>query len=303
MMASNSDSDANVAGIADDTSTACTLTVTRLPGPLGVEVTGLQSSAVAAALPQLKRLFREQRLIVLRNQQDTDETTFQRLAEAFGPLETSYVMRRADGEVSQAVHFIQNLDAQGQVVANAYGNANYFWHTDKQYHRQPSLLTMLQAIQLPPSGGDTEFADMAAAYDALPAAMKQRLEGLQAVYSYAHMLRTCLNREASDEERTKAPPLTHPLVRTTPETGRKSLFLGMYCSGIVGMQSDEAQQLIHQLHQQATLPHNVYRHIWQPGDLLFWDNRSLLHRAISNFAMATQRRVLRRAVVRGEIPV
>lgn len=110
---------------------------------------------------------------------------------------------------------------------------------------------MLQAIELPATGGDAEFADLSAAYDALPQSMKDRLAGLRAVYSYEHMLRTCLKREATDEERAKAPPKIHPLVRMHAQTSRKSLFLGMYCSAIVGMPDDEARQLIDDLHAHA----------------------------------------------------
>jgi len=275
---------------------------TRTDGPFGVQVSGLRDTNIVACYDALHRAFLDEHLIVLRDV-ELDEASFKSLAEHFGPLETSYVMRRANGEVSSAVHLIQNLDRNGEVVANPYGNANYFWHTDKQYHAQPSLLTMLQAIELPPAGGDTEFADLCAAYDALPAAMKKRLAGLQAVYSYEHMLRTCLQRAATAEEIAKAPPRRHPLVRTQVETGRKSLFLGMYCSAIVGMPDDEGQALIAELHAHALQPRFVYTHHWRPGDLLFWDNRCLIHRAVANFEIGKYRRVLRRVVVRGEVPV
>jgi len=277
-------------------------TFAAVDGPFGVEVCGVDAGNIASTYAALRRAFLEHHLVVLRDV-DLDAPHFQALAEHFGPLETSYVMRRTNGEVSTAVHFIQNLDHNGQVVANPYGNANYFWHTDKQYHAQPSLLTMLQAIELPPAGGDTEFADLCAAWEALPAAMQRRIEGLRAVYSYEHMLRTCLKREATDEERAKAPPMIHPLVRTHAETGRKSLFLGMYCGAIVGMPDAAARELIDELHAHALQPRFIYTHHWRPGDLLFWDNRCLLHRAIANYEIGQYRRVLRRVVVRGEVPV
>ena len=293
---------ASNASSASSASKAQAPAITRIDGAFGVEVRHVSAANLGAALPDLRRAFLEHHLVVLRDIA-LDEAQFQGLAEHFGPLETSYVMRRPNGEVSTAVHLIQNLDRDGQVVANPYGNANYFWHTDKQYHARPSLLTMLQAIELPPAGGDTEFADLCAAYDALPAALQQRLAGLRAVYSYAHMLRTCLKREPTAEELAKAPPLTHPLVRTQVETGRKSLFLGMYCSAIVGMPDAEARDLIAELHAHALQPRFRYTHHWRPGDLLFWDNRCLIHRAIANFEIGKHRRVLRRAVVRGEVPI
>ena len=280
----------------------CAITVSPLTPTVGAEVLGLHPQTVSDSWPQLRDAFRTHRLLVLRDL-PLDEMQFTLLAQRLGPLEGRYVMRRSDGKASSPVHLIQNLDADGRVAANPYGNANYFWHTDKQYHLQPSLATLLQAMQIPPTGGTTEFADMSAAYEALAPAVRERIRGLRAVYSYPHMLRTCLKREPTAEEIEKTPPVDHPLVRTHPETGRASLFVGMYCCAIVGMPPQESCALLAQLQAHATDRRFVYAHAWQPKDLLMWDNRCLLHRAVADFDMARYRRVMRRTVVQGEVPV
>jgi taurine dioxygenase len=108
------------------------------------------------------------------------------------------------------------------------------------------------------------------------------------------------DRPPADAERAAAPPVTHPRVRTHPQTGEKSLFLGMYCSHVVGMEKGESRALLDHLLAHATEPRFVYTHRWQPGDLVFWDNRCLLHRAVANYDMGKSRRVLQRLVVRGD---
>lgn len=277
------------------------LRIQPLAPTFGAEILGLHPGHLAEAWPRLRDAFVTHRLLVLR-ELALDEAQFTQLAGCFGSLEARYVMRRSDGKPSSPVHLIQNLDASGQVVPNPYGNANYFWHTDKQYHLRPALATVLQALELPPAGGSTEFADMTAAYEALPPPLQKQLLGVQAVYSYSHMLRTCLEREPTPEELALTPPVQHPLVRTHPDSGRRSLYLGMYCSALAGWPAQEGAALIRRLHEHATDRRFAYAHSWRAGDVLVWDNRCLLHRAVADFDMARHRRVLRRAVVQGEVP-
>jgi alpha-ketoglutarate-dependent taurine dioxygenase len=161
---------------------------------------------------------------------------------------------------------------------------------------------MLQAVELPPSGGDTEFADMSAAYEALPGPEKARIDGLRVVHSFEYMRTSTGDRPLTDEERAATPPVVHPLVRTHPDTGRRSLYLGMYCSEVVGMDAAQGRALLDDLLNHATQARFAYTHRWEPGDLVLWDNRCLLHRAIPNYEMGRSRRVLNRLVVKGTSP-
>ena len=155
-------------------------------------------------------------------------------AALFGEIEGN-VFRNPDGSTLEAIHEISNLDAEGRPAENPYLKSNYHWHTDKAYLPVPALLTMLHAIELPQSGGDTQFADMTRAYDALSDDDKRRIADLRVVHSLEYMRESTGDRPPTDAERAAAPPVTHPLVRTHPQTGEKSLFLGMYCSHVVGM--------------------------------------------------------------------
>ena len=185
-------------------------------------------------------------------------------------------------------HVMSNLGADGNPTFRISKAANYHWHTDKPYHPAPPLLTMLHAIELPPVGGDTEFANMALAYDALPPETRRRIAGLRVVFS-----------PAFDNTR---PAVDHPLVRTHPDTGAKALYLGNHSTHIIGMPEREGAALLAELLQHATQRQFVYVHRWRIGDLVMWDNRCLLHRAVANYEVEKYRRVMHRSVVRGTVP-
>ena len=152
------------------------------------------------------------------------------------------------------------------------------WHTDQSYQETPALGSMLYALEVPADGsGDTHFADMTAAYEALPEAERRRLDGLQAEHRYDHKHE---NFELNDHQKGRLPGVIHPLVRTHPETGRKALYLGVQLvKRIVGMAADESAALLEQLHTHCTQSAFVHRHKWRAGDLVFWDNRCTMHAA------------------------
>lgn len=284
------------------TKTKPAVAVHSIPGTLGAEIVGLTPDRLDAAWPMVKQAFLERHILVLRDFRP-GEDEFHALAARFGPIEDRYIFPQKSGTTRTPVHLISNDDGQGKLAVSPSGlNANFFWHTDKQYHERPSLVTMLQALELPPSGGDTQFADMTAAYDALPQSTKERIDRVQAEYSYLHMLRTCMEREPTEEEMARETTARHPLVRTHAETGRKSLYIGMYCASLVGFGPVEARELIRELGEHATRDAFVYTHRWRDGDVVLWDNRCLLHRALPNYDMQGQRRVLRRVVTVGEVP-
>jgi len=276
-------------------------TVKRLPGAFGAEINGLDLRGAVSPMIEtsIRTAFLENAVLVIRDQ-NIDRATMKRFAESFGEIETHAVaLKQADGQSISGVHLITNLDANGIPVEKPVINSNYFWHSDKSYLPRPALATMLCAQEIPPSGGDTQFANMAVAYDALPASTKARIDGLRVVHSLEYMRISTGNAPPTEEEKTAAPPVTVPLVRVHPETGRKSLFIGMYASHIDGMDPAESRRLLDELTAHATSAAFVYTHKWRLSDLVVWDNRSTMHRAIANFEMGSHRRILMRCVIKG----
>jgi taurine dioxygenase len=266
----------------------------------GAEIVGLDLTLPLTdeTTQRIHQAFLSRHLVVVRNQNLT-RAQMGEFAELFGEIEGN-IVRNADGSTLEAIHEISNLDAHGLPAANSYIKSNYHWHTDKAYLPVPALLTMLHAIELPQSGGDTEFADMTSAYAALSDEDKRRVADLRVVHSFEFMRASTGDRPLTDAERAAAPPVTHPLVRTHPQSGEKSLLLGMYCSHVMGMPASEGRALLDRLLAHATQPRFVYTHRWRPGDLVFWDNRCLLHRGIANYDRSKSRRVLQRLVIRGD---
>lgn len=283
-----------------DTSQTLEMRVRRLSPSVGAEISGVDVRALGAdERARVKSLFLEHHLLVLADQ-ELNDADLQRFAEQFGPLEQNQV-RGVDGGVLPPVHRISNVDAEGRPSANPLLKSNYTWHTDKAYLRTPSMMTLLWGEEIPPAGGDTQFVNTEEAYDTLPDSMKRRIEGLRVVQSFKHMLDSLGQHDIIRAEDIP-PPVEHPLVRTHPETGRKSLFVANYSSGIVGMAQDEGRALIAELLSHATQEKAIFVQRWKKHDLVIWDNRSLLHRAIPNYDMGKHRRILRRCVVRGEVP-
>ncbi|PYN40523.1 MAG: hypothetical protein DMD95_21515, partial [Candidatus Rokuibacteriota bacterium] len=173
-----------------------------------------------------------------------------------------------------------------------YTLGNRLWHTDASFVDPPGRYSMLHARVVPPVPADTEFADMRAAYDALPADMKAQLEGLRAHHSVAYS-RHVLGFEFSAEEQEKLKGAIHPLVRTIPRSLRRSLYLASHQSRIIDWPIPEGRLLLRDLMEHATQPEFVYRHAWRVGDLVIWDNRATMHRA-RPFDDANYRRELRR---------
>jgi taurine dioxygenase len=216
--------------------------------------------------------------------------------ERFGTLERHIARNR--GSDNPLVHTVSNLGPDG-TPSGKVGSQE--WHTDKSFRPEPSLATILHAITLPPDGGDTCFADMYAAYDALADAERAELDGVRVVHSW-ELSQQKHGRTATQEEIADAPPMRHPLVRTHPDTGRKCLFMGVHASHFDGRPMAEGRARLAALEAHATQQRFVYRHEWRPGDLLMWDNRCLLHRADANFDAARFARVLHRTCLRGTAP-
>jgi alpha-ketoglutarate-dependent 2,4-dichlorophenoxyacetate dioxygenase len=232
--------------------------------------------------------------------------------QAFSDAEQIAFAERLDGRLHQrtgsrviaksrfgneALSDISNLDEHGEILKTGdrrreYTLGNRLWHTDASFQDPAGRYSMLHARVVPPVAADTEFADMRAAYDALPDETKARLEGLRAHHSITHS-RQVLGFEFSATEQAQLTGAVHPLVRTIPRSQRRSLYLASHASRIVDWPLPEGRLLLRDLIEHATQPEFVHRHAWRVGDLVIWDNRATMHRA-RPFDDAKHRRELRR---------
>jgi alpha-ketoglutarate-dependent 2,4-dichlorophenoxyacetate dioxygenase len=198
---------------------------------------------------------------------------------------------------NEALGDISNLDENGEIMKSdnrrrMYGLGNRLWHTDASFQDPAGRYSMLSAKVVPPVDADTEYADMRAAYDALPEDEKARLEGLRVHHSIAYSRQT-LGFEFSESEQDALKGAIHPLVRTIPRSKRRSLYVASHASRIMDWPVPEGRLLLRDLIEHATRPEFVYRHQWHVGDLVIWDNRATMHRARA-FDDAKYRRELRR---------
>jgi taurine dioxygenase len=198
------------------------------------------------------------------------------------------------------MNVISNI-REGGVPIGGLGDGEAIWHADMTYVERPPMAAILYAIEIPPAGGDTYWANMVLAYDALAAALKRRVEGLEAVhdatYNSAGAMRKGYN-EVTDPR--TAPGARHRLVRTHPETGRRSLFLGRRRNSyIVGLELEESERLLDELWRHATQPQFTFRQQWRVGDVMVWDNRCTLHRRDAFDPSA--RRLLHRTQIRASL--
>jgi alpha-ketoglutarate-dependent 2,4-dichlorophenoxyacetate dioxygenase len=198
---------------------------------------------------------------------------------------------------NEALGDISNLDENGEIMRSdhrrrMYGLGNRLWHTDASFQDPPGRYSMLSAKVVPPVDADTEYADMRAAYDALAGEMKERLEGLRVHHSIAYSRQT-LGFEFSENEAEALKGAIHPLIRTLPRSGRRSLYVASHASRIIDWPVPEGRLLLRDLIEHATQPQFVYRHQWRVGDLVIWDNRATMHRARA-FDDTKYRRELRR---------
>jgi len=277
------------------------ITFTKLHPTFVAEVSGveLRTAHDAASLERIRDGMDEYGVLVFRGQPFTDAEQLafaQRLdGELHSKTGISTVQKNRFG--NEALTDISNVGETGQILERedrrrAYGLGNRLWHTDASFQDPPGRYSMLHARIVPPVPADTEFADMRAAYDALPEDMKARLEGLQAHHSIAYSRQT-LGFEFSGDEAERLKGAVHPLVRTLPRTGRRSLYLASHANRILGWPVPDGRLLLLDLSEHATQRQFVYRHSWRVGDLVIWDNRCTMHRA-TPFDDVAYKRELRR---------
>lgn len=270
---------------------------------LGCEILGVTlADAVADALfPRIYEAFLDYQLILFRNV-DLPPATQVAFARRFGEVQV-HVMNQYQGFKDHPEIFaLTNLDADGKPNGRHPDQGTLYWHTDGSWRERTGQATMMYSEIVPEEGGETQFADMYTAYDRLSPSLKTKIEGRRAIHNL-DFSRT--RRHAHDpmtaEQKAKAPPVAHPIVRAHPETGRKAIFLGDHAESIEGMDYREGRALIDELTEIATPASAVYSHRWQPRECMVWDNRSLLHRA-TGFDTARQKRVMRRCTINGDKP-
>ena len=246
-------------------------------------------------------------VLVFRDQRFTDEEQMA-FGANFGRIEVARggnVTKPQDLRLKAGMNDVSNLGKDGKPLAldsrqRLFNLGNLLWHSDSSFRAIPAKYSLLSARVVNPKGGNTEFADMRAAYDALDDDTKREIEGLVCEHSLMYSRGSLGFGEFSDEEKEMFKPVRQRLVRTHPVTGRKSLFLASHAGAIIGMPTPEARILLRDLTEHATQPRFVYVHKWKPFDLVMWDNRQTMHRG--RRYDETQPRDVRRTTVAGDAP-
>jgi len=264
----------------------------------GVDLTRVPDAETVGAI---ERAMDRYGVLVFRGQ-PLDQDQQIAFARAFGTLDIG--LRRAIRQPHRLKYDelidISNIAADGSIADRAGRKvasmvANQLWHSDSSFQSPAAKYSMLAAVTLPSWGGETEYADLRAAYDALPEKLKTELEGLIAEHYALHSRMLLGSTDWSEEEKNVLPPVLWPIVRAHPGSGRKLLFIGVHARAIIGWTLPEGRIMLSDLLEHATQRQFVYRHEWRVGDLVIWDNRCTLHRG-RRYDLS-ERRELRRTTV------
>ncbi len=243
----------------------------------GAEMSGIDLSEAQSdeMIVSVRALWRKHKLLLFRGQ-ELEEAHLVKFSRNFGPLEI-HLRREYLSREHPEVLLVSNVKQSGKPLG-ILSDREVGWHYDQIYLERPAVGSLLYSVKIPPAGGNTYFADMHAAYEALPDETRRRIEGRQAVQSYEAFNRV-YSEPTSKEQKQKTPDVNHPMVRTHPYTGRKALYI---CPGmttqIVGLGEEESDALLAELFEWCTRPEFVYTHSWRKGDALLWDNACTMHR-------------------------
>ena len=281
--------------------------VTPVQGDFVARLTGLDLSKPLdeGDFGQVRDAFNRHAVLVFPEQMLTDDQQIA-FSERFGPLEISIRKERQRRIENPRISDISNVDERDRVFdpddeRAIYNAGNRLWHSDSSFKRVPAMASLLSGREVPPEGGETEYADLRGAWDALPADRKRGLESLVAEHSFVYSRGLIGYDQFTDAERAAVPPVLQAVVRTHPATGRKSLYLGSHASYIIGRPVEEGRALLRDLLDFATQRQFVYRHAWRRHDLVMWDNRCVLHRG-RPWDERRHRRVMHRTTVAGAGP-
>ncbi|MEZ2351768.1 TauD/TfdA dioxygenase family protein [Caballeronia sp. RCC_10] len=280
------------------------ITIRPFDGPLGAEVIGLDLSRplAQADFARIHHAHLDHHVLVFRDQRITPEQQVA-FSKRFGPLQR-HVLHQFALSGHPEVLIVSNIVENGKPIG--LGDAGHFWHSDLSYKEKPSLGSMLHAQELPATGGDTLFANQHLAWDTLPAHLRQAVEGRTAEHTYLAKYAELQKRSPwrpnlTAEQIAEVKPVVQPMVRTHPETGRKALFVSEhFTTRIIGMPEDESRALLDAIFAHSVQPAFVYRHAWREHDMVFWDNRSVMHLAAGT--PDDQRRKLYRTTIEGDTP-
>lgn len=272
---------------------------------LGAEIRGLDVRDLDAdALAALRAAWLKHKVLLFRDQSLTDDDLVA-FAQSFGPLDrapaSEYDDAGGQAKSRPEVWIISNVMEDGKPIG-ALGADEAEWHTDMSYVDEPPMASVLYSLEVPPDGGNTSFADMVAALEALPEDLRAAVEGREANHDSSYTSVGKLRKGAAPvTDVSRAPGARHPVIRTHPETGRQSLFLGRRRNGwIVDMDVAESEALLDRLWAHCADARFAWTHTWRPGDLLIWDNRSANHKREAFDASA--RRVMHRCQIKGDRP-
>jgi taurine dioxygenase len=256
--------------------------IRRMGQQIGVEVTGVDVKTLDdQSFAPIYQAWLDYNVMVVRDQ-DLTIADFLRYSRRFGPIvpHPSKSTRNSDyPEITMLG--IDKFDADGKLRDEIYRRGAEGWHTDGAYNQSPFKATQLYALAVPSRGGNTLFANGYAAYDALPQRLKDRLDGVIGAFSYGGRRGKAKLLNPEDQDWT---PVYHPIVRTHPETGRKSLYFDPgKIVGFVGLEDREGDELIAELKERMITPDAEYHHVWRKGDIVIWDNRCSYHKAAGDY--------------------
>jgi alpha-ketoglutarate-dependent 2,4-dichlorophenoxyacetate dioxygenase len=286
-----------------------TITVQPITPDFAAEVGDVSLGQPLAAddLAAIRAAFTRYAVLVFPDQEFDDESQLV-FARHFGPLETTVFKARKDHKLRlhENMADVSNLDAENRILSTddrqrLYNLGNRLWHTDSSFKRVPAYCSMLHARSIPPIGGQTEFADLRAAYDALPEATKRCIAGLVAEHSIMTSRAKLGFADFDESERKAFKPVPQVLVRRLQDSGRLSLYIASHAGTIRGMDDVEAKRLLEELTEHATERRFVYAHRWRAKDLVIWDDRCTMHRGMA-FDDQRYQRDMRRATVSDVAP-
>jgi alpha-ketoglutarate-dependent taurine dioxygenase len=259
---------------------------------IGAEMEGIDLAADhdEATIAEIRAALVAHKVLVFRDQ-DLDASSQSAFASRFGDLEHHPFLGGTD-ETPYLVRLAKD---------EAVGGYENIWHSDVTWRERPAMGAVLRAVEVPPHGGDTLWADMAAAHDGLPEDVRERISDMVAVHDFLLSYGVAMSPEEREAASAEFPAVEHPVVRTHPESGEKAIYVNrIFTSHIVGLEEAESEDLLDQLFATAEFPEYQFRLCWEPGTVAMWDNRSTQHYATSDYW--PEPRVMERAAIIGDRP-